>query len=311
MAENFDQELFDDARREFLSHLRYAQGHRPTTCYAYNSDLGIWGAWLVEAGKDWQTVKYPDVEQFAAWQSRDRGVSPAMVNRRLSALSTFYRWLLRGGIVEHDPVALAQKPKRPLRIPVWLEREEQAQLEATIRDRRNLPINVFGHHQKRMTETRRRYEMLFGLLLNSGLRISEALGLKVSDVRLVEGIAKSVRVIGKGNKERLVPLPASFAQVFGFWLKDRPRGEAVFAKADGKPISPQAARAYLRGMLKKAGIDKKISPHKLRHTYATNLLNAGAELVDIKALLGHESVATTQIYTNVGQERMEKVVGRL
>ena len=124
----FDQELFDDARREFLSHLRYAKGHRPTTCYAYNSDLGIWGAWLVEAGKDWQTVKYPDVEQFAAWQSRDRGVSPAMVNRRLSALSTFYRWLMRGGIVEQDPVALAQKPKRPLRIPVWLEREEQAQL---------------------------------------------------------------------------------------------------------------------------------------------------------------------------------------
>ncbi len=307
----FDQELFDDARREFLSHLRYSKGHRPTTCYAYNSDLGIWGTWLVEAGKDWQTVKYPDVEQFAAWQLRDRGISPAIVNRRLSALSTFYRWLMRGGIVDQDPVALAQKPKRPLRIPVWLEREEQAQLEATIRDRRNLPINVFGHNQKRMTETRRRYELLFGLLLNSGLRISEALGLKVQDVRLVEGLAKSVRVIGKGNKERWVPLPAAFGQVFGFWLKDRPRTEAVFAKADGKPISPQAARAYLRGMLKKAGIEKKISPHKLRHTYATNLLNAGAELVDIKALLGHESVATTQIYTNVGQERMEKVVGRL
>ena len=256
----FDQELFDDARREFLSHLRYSKGHRPTTCYAYNSDLGIWGTWLVEAGKDWQTVKYPDVEQFAAWQLRDRGISPAIVNRRLSALSTFYRWLMRGGIVDQDPVALAQKPKRPLRIPVWLEREEQAQLEATIRDRRNLPINVFGHNQKRMTETRRRYEMLFGLLLNSGLRISEALGLKVSDVRLVEGIAKSVRVIGKGNKERWVPLPAAFAQVFGFWLKDRNRVEAVFAKADGQPISPQAARAYLRGMLEKAGIEKKISP---------------------------------------------------
>ena len=132
-----------------------------------------------------------------------------------------------------------------------------------------------------------------------GLRISEALGLKVQDVRLQDGAAKSVRVIGKGNKERLVPLPASFAQVFGFWLKDRPRGEAVFARAAGqKPVSSQAARAYLRGMLKKTGIDKKISPHKLRHTYAT-------KLVDIKALLGHESISTTQIYTNVGQERME------
>ncbi len=154
--------------------------------------------------------------------------------------------------------------------------------------------------------------MLFGLLLNSGLRISEALGLKVTDVRLVEGTAKSVRVIGKGDRERLVPLPEKFGMVFGFWLKDRARLDDVFARGVGqKPVSAQAARAYLRGMLKKAGIDKKISPHKLRHTYATNLLNIGAELVDIQALLGHESVATTQIYTNFGQERMEKVVGRL
>lgn len=130
-------------------------------------------------------------------------------------------------------------------------------------------------------------------------------------MRILDGLAKSVRVIGKGDKERLVPLPGAFGAVFGFWLKDRNRTEPVFAKADGKAVSPQAARAYLRLMLDKAGIDKKISPHKLRHTYATNLLNAGAELVDIKALLGHESIATTQIYTNVGQERMEQVVGRL
>ena len=123
---------------------------------------------------------------------------------------------------------------------------------------------------------------------------------------------KSVRVIGKGDEERLVPLPEAFGAVLGFWLKDRARGEFVFARAVGqKPVSAQAARAYLRLMLKKAGIEKKISPHKLRHTYATNLLNAGAELVDIQALLGHSTINTTQIYTNVGQERMEKVVARL
>ena len=109
-----------------------------------------------------------------------------------------------------------------------------------------------------------------------------------------------------------MPLPDAFSAVFGFWLKDQPRGEFVFAKAPGqKPVSSQAARAYLRGMVQKAGIEKKISPHKLRHTYATNLLNAGAELVDIKALLGHESIATTQIYTNVGQDRMAAVVSKL
>lgn len=307
----FDHELFEEARREFLAHLLYAKGRSRTTCYVYRSDLGIWGRWLVEAGKDWLNAKYPDVEQFAAWQMRERQVKAHIVNRRLSALSTFYRWLVRNGVVTSDPVAMAEKPKRPLRMPVWLEREEQTHLEATLRDRRNIPINVFGNRQRHMTETRRRYEMLFGLLLNAGLRISEALGLRVTDVRLVDGLAKSVRVIGKGDKERLVPLPAAFGAVFGFWLKDRHRTEAIFAKTDGQPISAQAARNYLRGMLRKAGIEKKISPHKLRHTYATNLLNTGAELVDIKALLGHESIATTQIYTNVGQERMEKVVGRL
>ena len=94
----------------------------------------------------------------------------------------------------------------------------------------------------------------------------EALGLKVADVRLVAGTAKSVRVIGKGDKERLVPLPGAFGAVFGFWLKDRPKGEFVFARAAGqKPVSSQAARAYLRGMLQKAGIEKKISPNKLRY----------------------------------------------
>ena len=307
----FDEELFEDARKEFLSYLLYTKGRSKSTCYVYRSDLGIWGKWLIGAGKDWLNAKYPDVEQFAAWQMRERGIKAHIVNRRISALSTFYRWLVRNGIVASDPVALADKPKRPLRIPVWLEREEQARLESTIRDRRNIPINVFGNNQKHMTETRRRYEMLFGLLLNSGLRISEALSLKAADVRILDGTAKSVRVIGKGDKERLVPLPGAFGAVFGFWLKDRNRGESVFAKKDGKPVSPQATRIYLRGMLQKAGIEKKISPHKLRHTYATNLLNAGAELVDIKALLGHESIATTQIYTNVGQERMEAVVSRL
>jgi integrase/recombinase XerD len=244
---------------------------------------------------------------------RHRAVArAARVTRRLSTLSSFYPWALKHAIVEADPVYLADKPKRPLRIPVWLEKEEQQRLEATLKDRRNLPINIFGNHQERMTATRRRYERLFGLLLNSGLRISEALGLKAADVRWVDGTAKSVRVIGQGDQERWVPLPEAFGQVFGFWLKDQLRGEYVFARAAGqKPVSSQATRAYLRGMLQKAGIEKKISPHQLRHTDATHRLNAGAERVDLQALLGHESIATTQIYTNVGQERMEQGVGRL
>ena len=128
-----------------------------------------------------------------------------------------------------------------------------------------------------------------------------------------DGAARFARVVGQGDPEqRAPPLPDKFGQVFGFGLKDPPRGECAFAKGPGQPpASSQAARTDRRGMLRKAGIEKKISPHKLRHTDATNLLDAGAERVDIKALLGHESLATPQIYTNVGQERMEQVVGRL
>jgi integrase/recombinase XerD len=154
-----------------------------------------------------------------------------------------------------------------------------------------------------MTETRRRYEMLFGLLLNSGLEDQRsAYGLKTADVRLLDGLAKSVRVIGKGDKERLVPLPAAFGAVFGFWLKDRNRGEFVFARAAGQKAGLAAGGRGLPAAdaARRPASRRRFQPHKLRHTYATNLLNAGAELVDIKALLGHESIATTQIYTNVG-----------
>ena len=123
--------------------------------------------------------------------------------------------------------------------------------------------------------------------------------------------AKPVRVIGQGDQERRAPLPEKFGQVFSFWLKDPPRGEYLFARAPGQqPVSSPAARADLRGMLKKAGIDQKISPHQRRPTDATHRLNAGAERVDIKALLGPESISTTQIDTHVGQERMEKGVVR-
>ncbi len=197
------------------------------------------------------------------------------------------------------------------RHPDRLHRRNATALEAVVRRVDNIPENIFGQRRAHLRTIRQRYELLFGLLLNSGLRISEALGLKVRDMRLRDGVALAVRVIGKGDKERLVPLPKKFGQIFGFWLKDRNRAEAIFAKANGQPVSAQAAQAYLRGMLQKAGIEKKISPHKLRHTYATNLLNTGAELVDIKALLGHESIATTQIDPHVGQERMEQVVARL
>ena len=303
---------FWKARKDFLSYMLYTKGSSKGTCYAYNSDLGIWGRWLEEAGHDWRHCSHVEVEQFISWQMRDRGVKPHIVSRRSSCLSTFYRWAKKNGLVQEDPIYLADKPKRPHRIPVWLEREEQERLQAAARNIDDLPENIFGKTREHILETRRRYDFLFGLIQNSGLRISEALSLRVRDVRQVSGVAKSVRVIGKGNKERMVPLPDTFGQVFGLWLQDRSRDDFVFAKKPGeKAVGARAARAYLNRLVEKAKIDKEVTPHKLRHTYATRLLEAGVELVDIQALLGHVNLSTTQIYTHVSEERMASVVAKL
>jgi integrase/recombinase XerD len=303
---------FWTSRQDFVAHLRYGKGYSPGTCYAYHSDLGIWGRWLEEARKDWRAAGHIDVEQFNAWQARERSVKPHIVSRRVSCLASFYKWAVKNRLVERDPIYLADKPRRPLRIPVWLDRGEQAALQAATRRVDDLPDNIFGRKRETVKAIRRRYEMLFGLLLASGLRISEALGLRVRDVRLKDGVARSLRVIGKGNKERLVPLPEAFGQVFGFWLADRPRDDFVFAqRPGGPPPGAPAVRAYLRRLIARTGIDKKVTPHKLRHTYATRLLEAGAQLVDIQALLGHADIGSTQVYTHVGEDRMAELVSKL
>ncbi|MBS3954216.1 MAG: tyrosine-type recombinase/integrase [Methylomicrobium sp.] len=299
---------FEQTRKDFLSFLKYTKGHSDTTCYNYNSDLGIWHRWLEEAHHDWQNCGPTDVEHFVSHLSRE-GVGAHAVARKISCLATFYKWAKRNNKVQEDPIYQIEKPKRPRRMPIWLETEEQDALQKATRNYDDIPDNVFGRSREFSMGVRRRYELLFELIQKSGLRISEALGLKIQHIRVVDGVAKHVRVIGKGNKERQVPLPESFGRVLALSVAGKFQEDYVFAKkAGGKAPQPHAARAYLKKLIDKAGIEKKITPHKLRHTYATRLLEKDVQLVDIQALLGHESIATTQIYTHAGQERLSKLV---
>ncbi len=299
---------FEPTRKEFLSFLKYTKGHADTTCYNYHSDLGIWQRWLDDAKLDWQNCTPTDVEQFVAQLSR-QGVGAHAVARKLSCLATFYKWARRNNKVTEDPIYQIDKPKRPRRMPVWLETEEQAALQKATRNYDDIPDNVFGRSRAFSMAVRQRYELLFELIQKSGLRISEALGLKVQHIRVVDGVAKHVRVIGKGNRERQVPLPEAFGRVLALALTGKTPEDYVFAKKPGgKPPGAHASRAYLQKLIAKAGIAKKVTPHKLRHTYATRLLEKDVQLVDIQALLGHESIATTQIYTHAGQERLSKLV---
>jgi site-specific recombinase XerD len=299
---------FEQTRKDFLGFLKYTKGHAETTCYNYNSDLNIWRRWLDEAKLDWRNCEPLDVERFVSHLSR-KGVGAHAIARKISCLATFYKWAKRNHKVTEDPIYQIEKPKRPRRIPVWLETEEQTALMKATRNYADIPDNVFGRSREFSLAVRQRYELLFELIQKSGLRISEALGLKIQHIRVVDGVAKHVRVIGKGNKERHVPLPETFGRVLALSLIGRTQEDYVFAKkTGGKPPGAHAARAYLKKLIDKAGIQKKVTPHKLRHTYATRLLEKGVHLVDIQTLLGHESIATTQIYTHAGQERLSKLV---
>ena len=299
---------FKKIQKEFLEFLKYTKGHADTTCYNYNSDLNIWIAWLTEAKLDWRKCRPIDVEHFVSHLSK-QGTGAHAVARKISCLSTFYKWAKRRDHVQEDPIYLIDKPKRPGRIPVWLEQEEQTAFMQAACNYDDIPDNIFGRSKASSIKIRRRYELLFTLIQKTGLRISEALGLKTSDVRVVDGMAQSLRIIGKGNKERQVPLPEGFKRELALYIHAKPQDEYLFAKKPGgKPVGQHAARAYLKKLVEKAGINKKVTPHKLRHTYATRLLEKDVQLIDIQALLGHESIATTQIYTHAGQERLSKLV---
>ncbi|SJM90431.1 tyrosine-type recombinase/integrase [Crenothrix polyspora] len=299
---------FPAIRKEFLGFLKYSKGHSDATCYNYNSDLNRWQKWLLSEQLNWRQCSANDVEHFVSYLSRE-GVGAHAVARKISCLATFYKWAKRNHKVQEDPIYQIEKPKRPRRIPVWLETEEQAALLKATRNYDDIPDNIFGRSRASSLKIRQRYDLLFELIQKSGLRISEALGLKVAHVRVVDGVAKHVRVIGKGDKERQVPLPESFGRVLALSLAGKGGEDYVFAKKAGaKAPGAHAVRAYLKKLIDKAGIDKKVTPHKLRHTYATRLLEKDVQLVDIQALLGHESIATTQIYTHAGQERLSKLV---
>ena len=299
---------FKKVQKDFLEFLKFTKGHSVTTCYGYNSDLSSWITWLTEEELDWRKCKPVDVEHFVSYLSK-KNVGAHAVARKISCLSTFYKWAKRREYVQDDPIYLIDKPKCPSRIPVWLEQEEQDDFMKAARNYDDIPDTIFGRSRASSVKIRQRYELLFTLIQKTGLRIGEALSLKVSDIRVTDGMAQSVRVIGKGNKERQVPIPEGFKRELALFLADKSRDKYLFAKKPGgKPVGQHAARAYLKKLMDKAGIDKKVTPHKLRHTYATRLLEKDVQLIDIQALLGHESIATTQIYTHAGQERLSKLV---
>ena len=273
---------------KYSTYLLLEQGLSPNTQEAYTHDVQKLFGFLSDQSIDVLHVQLDDLHRFA-FALHDIGIVPTSIGRILSGVRSFYHYLLLEGYIDADPTILLESPKLPRHLPVVLTLDEVNRLEDAI----DLSMDE-GHRDRAIIE----------MLYSCGLRVSELCGLLLSDLFLDEGF---IRVTGKGSKQRLVPISPQAIKELNLWFADRchiniKRGEEDFVFVShrrGKHLSRITVFHNLKVYAEVAGIDKVISPHTLRHTFATHLLEGGANLRAIQAMLGHESIATTQVYTHV------------
>ena len=282
--------------RTFEDTLTLEDGASPRTLDAYRRDIVRCAVYMRAQG----IVRVGDVTPGALrefiYHLKDLGLAGSSIRRNISAIRTWYRVLVREGVVTNDPSERLESPQRWRSLPEVLSVDEiESLLTAPTLD------EPLAFRDRAMLE----------LAYGAGLRVSEWIGLAVKDVLLDEGV---VRVFGKGSKERLVPIGRKAIGAVAVYTRElRPvleRGQGrgiLFLNAQGRPLSRMGAWKILRKYVGLAGIEKPVSPHTLRHSFATHLLEGGADLRAVQEMLGHADIATTQIYTHVDREYLRSV----
>ena len=282
--------------KQYDRYLRLEKGFSPNTVEAYKTDLGKLLHFLAGTGKGVLDVTTDDLQQFSAGL-HDIGIHPRSQARILSGIKAFYHFLVLADYLEADPSELVEGPKIGFRLPEVLTVEE---IDAIIG-----AIDLSkpeGQRNRAILET----------LYSCGLRVSELCSLKLSDLYFDEGF---IKVEGKGSKQRLVPISPRAIKEIKYWLADRGHGrikpgfeDYVFLARWGKGISRIMVFHIIKELAQKSGITKNISPHTFRHSFATHLLEGGANLRAIQCMLGHESIATTEIYTHIDRHMLRSEI---
>ncbi len=284
----------------FCQSLSAERNASPQTMRAYRSDVSAFLDWCEREGVDVLCATHREVRRFLAYLDQ-ASYSRRTVNRRLSAVKSFYRWLVVEGMVESSPAEVLQGPKQGKPLPRAVHRNEMDRL---------LSVVLEGKQPQEASPQQLRDQAILELLYAAGLRVSEAAGLRMSGLDLRERL---VRVMGKGSKERIVPLHETACQALQNYLSlGRPallgvrQSEAVFISARGNDMSANAVRVVFKKALAKAGLDESLSPHAMRHSFATDLLAGGADLRSVQEMLGHSSLSTTQVYTHMTPDRLRQ-----
>jgi phage integrase, N-terminal SAM domain protein len=280
----------------YRRYLKLEKGYSANTLDAYLRDVDKLLRYLALEQVDVLDVKLEDLEHFAAFIS-DLGIGPRSLARILSGVRQFYRFLVVDGYLEVDPTELLESPKQPDHLPEVLSTAEVDLLEQAI------DLTKWEGHRNRA---------IIEVLFSCGLRVSELTNLKLSNLYVDE---QYIRVMGKGSKERLVPISPRALDELNYWFADRNEmkikpGEEdyVFLNRRGHHLTRTMILIMIKRYALEAGIKKTISPHTLRHSFATSLLEGGADLRAIQAMLGHESIGTTEIYTHIDTSTLRQEI---
>ena len=285
-----------DIVSRYRRYLKLEKGYSANTLDAYMRDVDKLLRYLAIEQVDVLDVKLEDLEHFAAFIS-DLGIGPRSLARILSGVRQFYRFLVVDGYLEIDPTELLESPKQPDHLPEVLSTAEVDLLEQAI------DLTKWEGHRNRA---------IIEVLFSCGLRVSELTNLKLSNLYVDE---QYIRVMGKGAKERLVPISPRALDELNYWFADRNEmkikpGEEdyVFLNRRGHHLTRTMILIMIKRYALEAGIKKTISPHTLRHSFATSLLEGGADLRAIQAMLGHESIGTTEIYTHIDTSTLRQEI---
>ena len=291
-----DKKTQSNVVRSYQRYLKLQRGFSPHTVEAYQRDLEKLLNYLKQEGKTVDDVQLEDLQHFAA-TLHELGIGPSSQCRILSGVRSFFRFLELDGWREDDPSELLESPVLGEHLPEVLSEEEVDMLEGSI------DLSKWeGQRNKAIIE----------VLFSCGLRVSELVNLKLSSIYVDE---QYVRVMGKGSKERLVPISPKALRELDLWMVDRnlmkiKPGEEdyVFLNRRGAHLTRTMILIMIKRQAEEAGIQKTISPHTLRHSFATALLEGGADLRAIQAMLGHESIGTTEIYTHIDMSTLRQEI---
>ncbi|MDM5229295.1 site-specific tyrosine recombinase XerD [Cytobacillus sp. NJ13] len=288
----------DDQLRDFIHYLLVEKGLAKNTIVSYERDLKSYLKYLKSEEKisSLESVQRTQIVQFLGFLKK-QGKSSKTLARHIASLRAFHQFLLREKAVGHDPSVHIETPQMERSLPKVLNMQEVE----TLLDFPEIKDH-FGLRDKAMLE----------LLYATGIRVSELIGLNIGDIHLTMGF---VRCIGKGNKERIVPIGKTASEALEKYLNEgrgkfaskKHKDEALFLNHHGKRLSRQGFWKILKRLAQEAGIEKELTPHTLRHSFATHLLENGADLRAVQEMLGHADISTTQIYTHVTKTRLKDV----